>query len=91
MIRLDAQKPVHLCDGLTRRDFLHAGSLALLGLSLPQLLALKAEGAVRNDTDMNCVMLFLLDQTDSTFEEVGPGTVLMKLLAQIRKKRSAQR
>src|SRR5207302_9772350 len=60
MIRLDAQKPVHLCDGLTRRDFLHAGSLALLGFSLPQFLALKAEGAVRSDTDMNCIMLFLL-------------------------------
>src|SRR5438874_3284998 len=60
MIRLDANKPVHLCDGVTRRDFLHAGSLALLGFSLPELLALKAEGAVRSDTDMNCIMLFLL-------------------------------
>ncbi len=60
MIRLDAKKPVHLCDGLSRRDFLHAGSLALLGFSLPQFLALKAEGAVRGDTDMNCIMLFLL-------------------------------
>src|SRR5918994_1097141 len=60
MIRLDAEKPVHLCDGMTRRDFLHAGSLALMGFSLPQLLALKAEGAVKRDADMNCIMLFLL-------------------------------
>jgi hypothetical protein len=60
MIRLDAEKPVHLCDGMSRRDFLHAGSLAMLGLSLPQFLALRAEGAVRKDTDMNCIMLFLL-------------------------------
>jgi hypothetical protein len=60
MIRLDARKPVHLCDGMTRRDFLHAGSLAMLGLSLPQFLALEAQGAVRAETDMNCVMLFLL-------------------------------
>jgi hypothetical protein len=60
MIRLDANKPVRLCDGMTRRDFLHAGSLAMLGLTLPQFLALKAEGAVPDDTDMNCIMLFLL-------------------------------
>jgi Protein of unknown function (DUF1501) len=60
MIRLDAQKPVHFCDTMTRRDFLHAGSLAMLGLSLPQFLALKAEGAVRRERDVNCIMLFLL-------------------------------
>jgi hypothetical protein len=60
MLRLDAQKPVHLCDGMTRRDFFHAGALSLLGLTLPGYLRLKAEGAVRNDRDVNCVMLFLL-------------------------------
>jgi Protein of unknown function (DUF1501) len=60
MIRLDAQKPVHFCDTMTRRDFLHAGSLAMLGLSLPQFLALKAEGAVHRERDVNCIMLFLL-------------------------------
>ena len=27
MIKLDAHKAVHFCDGLTRRDFLHAGAL----------------------------------------------------------------
>ena len=35
MIKLDAHKAVHFCDGMTRRDFLHAGSLArCLGLTL---------------------------------------------------------
>ena len=34
MIRLDADRPVTFCDGLTRRDFLHAGALAPLGLTL---------------------------------------------------------
>jgi malonyl CoA-acyl carrier protein transacylase len=34
-------------------------------------------------------MLFLLDQGVSEFEEVGPGSVLTKLLAQIKKKRKA--
>lgn len=33
-------------------------------------------------------MLYLLDQPDGEFEEVGPGAVLTKLLAQIRKRRS---
>ncbi|HZP83971.1 MAG TPA: DUF1501 domain-containing protein [Chthonomonadaceae bacterium] len=62
MLRLDAEKPVHLCDGMTRRDFLHAGALSMLGLTLtlPEFLAMKAEGAVRKDKDVNCIMLFLL-------------------------------
>ena len=32
MLRLDADRPVEFCDGLRRRDFLHAGSLSALGL-----------------------------------------------------------
>ena len=39
MFRVDARKPVHFCDGLTRRDFLHAGSLSALGLGLPAMQA----------------------------------------------------
>ena len=35
MIRLDANRPATFCDGLTRRDFLHAGAIAPLGLTLP--------------------------------------------------------
>ena len=34
-------------------------------------------------------MLLLLDQGATDFEEVGPGSVLTKLLAQIRKKLKA--
>lgn len=60
MYRLDAKKPVHFCDGLTRRDFLHAGSLSALGLSLPGLKALEARGAVDRSREMNCIMLFLV-------------------------------
>src|SRR2546426_8421909 len=60
MYRLDADKPVHFCDGMTRRDFLHAGSLAFLGLSVGDLLSLKAFGAVNPDKDMNCILLFLV-------------------------------
>ncbi|MFO0908431.1 MAG: DUF1501 domain-containing protein [Isosphaeraceae bacterium] len=59
MFRLDARTPVHFCDGLTRRDFLHAGSLACLGLGLPTIQALEANGA-QIDRSMNCILLFLV-------------------------------
>jgi len=60
MIRIDAKKPVHFCDGLTRRDFLHAGSLPMLGLGLPALQALAANGSIAPDRDINCILLFLV-------------------------------
>ena len=61
MFRLDADKSVQFCDGLRRRDFLHAGSLSFLGLGLTQFMGLKAQGAVDpNKKDANCIMLFLV-------------------------------
>ena len=60
MFRLDAQKPINFDDGFSRRDFLHAGALSMLGLSLPQFFSLKAQGAIDPAKDMSCVMLFLL-------------------------------
>src|SRR5215471_1981655 len=64
MFRLDADKPVEFCDGLRRRDFLHAGSLSFLGLGLTQFLNLKALGATVDakaaQKDTNCIMLFLV-------------------------------
>src|SRR5262245_11047801 len=59
MLRCDADRAVSFCDGLTRRDFLHAGALAPLGLTLPALMAQKAAGAAP-DRDINCIMLFLV-------------------------------
>jgi uncharacterized protein (DUF1501 family) len=59
MLRLDVDRGASFCDGLSRRDFLHAGALAGLGLTLPGFLAAKAAGAVE-DRDVNCIMLFLL-------------------------------
>ncbi len=61
MFRLDDQKSVSFCDGMRRRDFLHAGSAGMLGLGLTDFLALKARGAVQKDkSDMNVIMLFLV-------------------------------
>lgn len=59
MIQVDAERSVSFCDGLTRRDFLHLGALAPLGLTLPGWFAAKAAGAVQ-DRDMNGIMLFLV-------------------------------
>ncbi len=60
MFRFDAEKSVHFCDGMRRRDFLHAGSLALLGLGLRDLEVLKAAGRVDQSRDVNCIMLMLV-------------------------------
>ena len=61
MIRVDARRPVHFCDGLTRRDFLHAGSLSVLGLGLPGMQALVNAGvAAAARRDLNCILLFLV-------------------------------
>ena len=60
MFRFDAEKSVHFCDGLRRRDFLHAGSLAFLGLTLRDFEILKAAGAVQNSRDVNCILLMLV-------------------------------
>jgi uncharacterized protein (DUF1501 family) len=59
MLRLDAGRGATYCDGLTRRDFLHAGSLGMLGLTLPAFARAKEAGAAQ-DKDVNCIMLFLL-------------------------------
>src|SRR4051794_23915127 len=56
MLRLDANRAARFCDGLTRRDFLHAGAIAPLGLTLPALLGQPSP----RDHDVNCIMLFLV-------------------------------
>src|ERR1051325_4090319 len=58
MLRLDAQRPAHFCGGVTRRDFLHAGAITTLGLTLGDALAAQQAGQAANDT--NCIMLFLV-------------------------------
>jgi uncharacterized protein (DUF1501 family) len=59
MLRLDANRSVTFCDGVSRRDFLHAGALSALGLTLPNWMAAKAAGAVK-DKNVNCIMLMLV-------------------------------
>jgi len=67
MLTLVDRGVARTCDGLTRRDFLHAGSLAAIGLSLPHLLAAEAQaetarpGQFRDPKDKrSCIMIFNL-------------------------------
>ncbi len=60
MLRVDARRSVEFCDGLSRRDFLHAGALAYLGLSMPGFMQMQAAGAVDKTKDVNCIFLFLV-------------------------------
>jgi hypothetical protein len=60
MLRLEANRSVSFCDGLTRRDFLHAGSLATLGLTLPGFFGRLNANQTKKDNDVNCIMLFLV-------------------------------
>jgi uncharacterized protein (DUF1501 family) len=60
MLRLDADRSVSFCDGSTRRDFLHAGAVSVLGLTLADWFALRGNAAPNQDQDINCIMLFLV-------------------------------
>jgi hypothetical protein len=59
MLRIDADRSISFCDGWSRRDFLHAGSLSMLGLTLPGWMDFKTTGGAQ-DKDVNCIMLFLV-------------------------------
>src|SRR6266699_2496328 len=61
MIRWTSRTSTTTCDGMTRRDFLHAGALGALGLTVGHLCALRAAGAVKKDHDeRSCIMIFNL-------------------------------
>jgi hypothetical protein len=57
MLRLEGRRDVQFCDGLSRRDFLRAGGLAM-GLTLTELAAL--QGAAPRSGEPSCIQLFLV-------------------------------
>jgi len=57
MLQITGRGQAHTCDGVSRRDFLQVGTLGAIGLSLPQLFALKAQGAVAKDHDERSVIM----------------------------------
>src|SRR5689334_14310890 len=66
MIRWTSRAATRTCDGMTRRDFLHAGALGALGLTMANFSALRAAGAVKKDHDeRSCIMIFNLGAPSS--------------------------
>jgi uncharacterized protein (DUF1501 family) len=59
MLRLETNRGVRFCDGLTRRDFLQAGGLAV-GLGLTGLARLQQLGAAPHSSEKACIQLFLV-------------------------------
>src|SRR3954465_13262358 len=57
MLRLTGRGAAHTCDGISRRDFLEAGALSAIGLSLPQLAAAEAQGLVDKEHDNRSVIM----------------------------------
>lgn len=61
MLKIIDQGTVRTCDGITRRDFLEVGALGAVGLTLPQLMAAEARGAVDpRDEKRSAIMIFNL-------------------------------
>src|SRR5262245_35061990 len=58
MLRLLGQS-TPLCDGMSRREFLRAGGLSLAGLTLPRLLAARAQGPARRTRARSVIQLFM--------------------------------
>src|SRR5579864_416788 len=58
MLTLQGPSAGELCDGLTRRDFLKIGGLALGGMSLPQILAAEARAGLGR-SHKAIIMVFL--------------------------------
>ena len=70
MLTLRTGTPARNCQGMTRRSALKAGFLGVTGLTLPDLLKLRAEGsAPRKDT---AVILLWLDGGPSQLETYDP-------------------
>ena len=61
MLKVTGQGSITTCDGITRRDFLQVGALGAIGLSLSDLAALQAAGAVAKDNgERSAIMIFNL-------------------------------
>ena len=57
---LGARRAGYPCDGMSRRSFLRVGGLGMAGLTLADLLRLKARGAVLADAhDKSIIMIYL--------------------------------
>ena len=60
MLQITGDGSVRTCDGMTRRDFLQVGALGAIGLTLPQLLALRQAQGSEGKDDRSAIMIFNL-------------------------------
>ena len=61
MLKFTGEGKAFTCNGVTRRDFLQAGTLGAIGFGLPQWFAAQAAGAVKPGADDRaCIMIFNL-------------------------------
>ena len=61
MLKVTGHGSITTCDGLTRRDFLQAGTLGALGFSMASLAQMQALGAVdTQQSDKACILIFNL-------------------------------
>ena len=61
MLTFTGKGQTSTCAGVTRRDFLQAGTLGAIGFGLPQWFAARAAGAVKPGADDRaCIMIFNL-------------------------------
>ena len=67
MLTLLGPKPDRsgFCDGVTRRDFLRIGALAMGGLSLPSLLRAESQSGIRRGHKA-IIMIFLPGRPSQT-------------------------
>src|SRR5437762_10416024 len=70
MLQIQRGRGARNCSGLTRRTALKAGFFGLAGLTLPDLLRLRAEGAASRDD--RAVILIWLDGGPSQLETYDP-------------------
>ena len=59
MLNVHRSERTRFCDGLSRRDFLKVGGLGAAGLTLADVLRLRAEGAVRAPSLKSVIMIYL--------------------------------
>ena len=76
------------CDGMTRRGFLTAGALAVGGLTLADLLRLKARGAVNASASNKAIIMVYLNGGPSHIDlyDMKPDAPVEK----IRQRQAAQ-
>jgi hypothetical protein len=61
MFKFSGKGSITTCDGVSRRDFLQAGALGAIGLTMPHFNALRAAGMVDKKKDNKaCIMIFNL-------------------------------